>query len=67
VADHLPLAVHGADLLILGNGQNHLDPGQVGWQLLAPGLDRLVCPPLVAFDVLVDGRGDPLGGVRDVG
>ena len=37
VADDLPLNMLRAELLIFGNGQDHLDPRQVGRELLAAG------------------------------
>ncbi len=67
VADHLPLAVLRARLLIFGDWQQHLDPWQVGRELLVPCLDRPLLPPVVAFDRFEHCVGDSLSGIGHFG
>ena len=58
-----PLAVRGAETLVVRDRQKHLDPGQVGRELFVPCLDRLLLPPVVAFDSFEHRVGDPFGGI----
>lgn len=67
MTDDRPLAVHGAEPLVLWDGQQHLDPGQVSRELFVPRLGRLLLPPVVAFDRLEHRVGDPLGRIRYFG
>jgi hypothetical protein len=64
--DH-PLAMLRAEPLTFGDGQDHLNPGQVGRELFTACLDRLLLPPAVAFDRLEHRVGDPLGGISHIG
>jgi hypothetical protein len=63
VADDLPLTMLGAELLVFGNGQDHLDPRQMGRKLFAPRRGALLPPPRVAFDGLDNGVGDAISRI----
>ena len=56
-----------ARLLIFGDWQQHLDPWQVGRELLVPCLDRPLLPPVVAFDRFEHCVGDSLSGIGHFG
>ena len=66
VADHLPLAVRRAGLLVFRQFEDHLVAGKVGGHLFVPGLGGCLLATLVSLDRLQGRVGDALGRVHHV-